>query len=106
MEYIVNVENDAQKELFYPFSYGAVRDLYLIEPLYDNLKQGQKVKFKFKSDYFNTITIIDQEWNYLKKNNEGFFEKEIIIQSQSGETISVCGNNNSSYTTLIQYKVV
>ena len=106
LEYIVNVENDAQKELFYPFSYGAVRDLYLIEPLYDNLKLGQKVKFKFKSDYFNTITIIDQEWNYLKKNNEGFFEKEIIIQSQSGQTISVCGNNNSSYTTLIQYKVV
>ena len=106
LEYIVNVENDAQKELFYPFTYTAVRDLYLIEPLYDNLKQGQKVKFKFKSDYFNTITIIDQEWNYLKKNNEGFFEKEIIIQSQSGQTISVCGNNNSSYTTLIQYKVV
>ena len=45
IEYSVNVENDAQKELFYPNTYSLVREIFLIEPLYYILRHGQNVGF-------------------------------------------------------------
>ena len=66
IDYIVKVENDAKKEIYFPRIYDKAKNMNLIEPLYDNLKSGGKVKFKIKSD-LDTIIIIDNEWNYLEK---------------------------------------
>ena len=66
MEYTVIVENDAKNELKFPMTYNETNNINLIEPLYDNLKSGEKVKFKIKSD-LDTIILIDGKWNCLKK---------------------------------------
>ena len=61
-------------------TYNETNNINLIEPLYDNLKSREKVKFKIKSD-LDTIILIDGKWNYLKKNENGLFEEEITIQT-------------------------
>ena len=107
IDYIVNVENDAQKELFYPYTYSLVREIFLIEPLYDILRHGQKVKFKLKSDVDSIIIIDNNKWIYLEKNYQGFFEKEITIQTEPGYNVFIgkkTENNSCSY--LLYYQVV
>ena len=59
LEYSVNVENDAKNSLKFPHSYSGSKDINIIEPLYDNLKHGQNVKFKIKSN-LETLIIIDK----------------------------------------------
>ena len=68
LAYTVNVENDAKKSLKFPHSYTGSKDINIIEPLYDNLKYGQKIKFKIKSDLVTLIIIDNKEWHYLNKN--------------------------------------
>ena len=85
MEFIVELENDSKREIYYP-SYYNYDDMEIIEPMYDNLKLGEKVKFKIKSDLKN-IFIYNDKTNYnLEKNQEGYFEKEIIIK---GDMVSI-----------------
>ena len=57
-------------------TYNETKNINLIEPLYDNLKSGEKVKFKIKSD-LDTIILIDGKWNYLKKMKMGFLKKKL-----------------------------
>lgn len=83
LEYIINVNSDAKKELFYPHFYKGKSDIIIIEPLYNYLKSGEKVKFKIKSN-LEEIIIIDGKWNYLKKNDDGYFLFETNIQTQKG----------------------
>ena len=106
IEYKVNVKNDAKKELKFPHTFSGVKAIKLIEPLYNGLKSGQKVKFKMESD-LDTIIIIDTIWHYLKRNEEGFFEKEIEIQSKPGENVKVGKlNENRAALSFIIYDVV
>jgi len=104
--YLVNAENDAKKELKFPHTYSESNAIKLIEPLYNGLKSGQKVKFKMESD-LDTIIIKDVISHHLKRNEEGFFEKEIEIQSKPGENVMI-GKPNGPYSTsfLIEYDVV
>ena len=88
LEYIVNVNSDAKKELSFPQTYKGHEDINIIEPLYNNLKSGEKVKFKIKSN-LDEIIIIDGEWHHLKKNPSGYFELETTIQSQKGASVGV-----------------
>ena len=78
----------------------------VIEPLNDNLKSGEKVKFKIKSK-LDEIIIIDGQWHHLKKNESGFFELEITIQTQNGDNVIIAkpkGTNNCS--SLISYNII
>lgn len=88
IEYKVNVENDNEKELKFPHAYSGANAIQLIEPLYNGLKSGKKVKFKMKSE-LDTIIIMDDTFHYLKRNGEGFFEKEIEIQSKPGKNVKI-----------------
>ena len=106
MEYTVNVENDAKNELNFPHTYASSHEINLIEPLYNKLKSGEKVKFKIKSD-LDTIIIIDGQWNYLKKNEEGYFESEIQITTSPGNNVIIAkkkGDNSCTY--LITYDII
>ena len=111
MTYIVNVHNNAKKQLKFPYSYGDAKDINIIEPLYDNLKSGQKVKFKIKSllDEIDTLIIIDGQWHYLNKNDDdGLFEKEIVIQTPPGKNLIVGkrkDNNDSSCAFMVAYTI-
>ena len=102
VEYKVNVENDTKKELKFPHAYSGANAIQLIEPLYNGLKSGTKVKYKMKSD-LDTIIIMDSTFNYLKRNEEGFFEKEIEIQSKPGENLKI-GKSNGANSGLSFFK--
>jgi len=104
IEYKVNVENDAKKELKFPHTYDGAHVIKLIEPLYNGLKSGKIVKFKMESD-LDTIIIMDTTWHYLKRNKEGFFEKEIKIRARKNLLIGK-GNGSKSALGLIEYDVV
>lgn len=106
MGYSVNVEKDAPKSLKYPHTYNGSKEINIIEPLYDNLEFGKQAKFKIKSN-LDTIIIIDKEWHYLTKNEEGYFEKEITINKEVGEKVVVGKKgNNGSCSYLVTYEVV
>ena len=106
MAYSVNVNNDAKKELKFPHSYSGSKDINVIEPLYDNLQHGKKVKFKIKSN-LEKIIIIDSEWHYLDKNEQGFFEKEITIEKEVGDNL-IIGKQNSQggCSFLLSYNII
>ncbi len=106
-DYFVEVENDAEKELYYPSVYSQIlaRKIFLIEPIYGILRHGEKVKFKLKSD-LDTIAIKDNNnWIFLEKNNEGFFEKEITIQTKPGENIPLITKGKNSAPGILEYQV-
>ena len=106
MRYIINVENDAKNELKFPHSFACAKEIKIIKPLYNGLKSGTKVKFKFESK-LDTIIIIDCNWHYLKRNKQGFFEEEIEIKSLAGKNVIIGkkkGTNIFSY--LYAYDVI
>ena len=106
LNYQVIVENDAKEQLSFPKFYRGKEEIIIIEPIYDFLKSGEKIKFKIKSD-LDEIIIIDQIWKYLKKNKEGFFEFETIIKSSRGQSLKISkrnGPNNSN--TLAEYSII
>ena len=106
LEYAVNVENNAKKHLKFPTFYAGNEDINIIEPLYDNLKSGEKVKFKIES-ILDEIIIVDDEWHYLKRNEQGYFEFETIIKTKKGKTVEIVKKTDSgSYLTIFEYNVV
>ena len=111
MTYIVNVHNNAGQELKFPYCYADAKDINIIEPLYDNIKSGQNVKFKIKaiSPEIDTLIIIDGQWHYLNKNDDGLFEKEIMIQTPPGKNIIVGkrkDNNDCSCSYMVAYAII
>ena len=106
LEYAVNVEKDAIKKLAFPTFYAGKENINVIEPLYDNLRSGEMVKFKIEYNLGNII-VIDSEWHYLKKNSEGYFELEIKIKTKKGKKV-IIGNKTSSGSCnyLVSYNVV
>ena len=106
IEYKAIVENDAKKVLKFPHTYQGAQAIKIIEPLYNGLKSGKKVKFKMESD-LDTIIIIDGDtWHYLKRNKEGFFEKEIKIQSKPRKTVEIGKHEAKSCLSLFIYDVI
>ena len=104
--YLVNAENDAKKELKFPHTYSESNSIKLIIPLYNGLKSGKTVKFKMESD-LDIIIIDDVIRHYLERNDKGFFETEIEIQSKPGKSVKI-GKLNGFFSTsfLIEYDVV
>jgi len=88
LEYIVNVSNNVKNKLSFPKTFKGKKDINIIEPIYNNLKSGEKVKFKIISN-LEEIIIIDGKWNYLKKNEGGYFELETTIQSPKGKSVII-----------------
>ena len=106
LEYMVNVQNDAFQQLAFPITYAGCEDINIIDPLYDNLKQGQPVKFKIESK-LDEIIIIDENWNHLNKNQYGYFEFETVIRTQRGKNVIIGkkkGSNSCDY--LASYNVI
>jgi len=89
LSYAINVEKDAKFALSFPETYEGNNLINIIEPLYDNLKSGEKIKFKFKSDIENIVISNGEEKEHLKKNENGFFEKEIVIKAKPGGNIQI-----------------
>ena len=106
LEYAVNVENNAIKKLAFPTLYAGKENINVIEPMYDNLRSGTKVKFKIESA-LNDIIIIDEEWHYLTRNKQGYFELEIKIKTKKGDKV-IIGNKTESGSCnyLVDYNVV
>ena len=65
------------------------------------------MKFKIKSE-LNTIIIIDnKKCYYLEKNKDGYFEKEIIIQTKKGGEVSIGKlNKQKKCEIMVGYKVI
>ena len=106
LEYNINVEKNSKEKLAFPMTYGGSEEVNIIEPLYDNLKSGEKVKFKIKSK-LDEIIIIDGQWHHLKKNESGFFELETKIKTKKGNNLIIGkkkGTNSCGY--LVSYNVI
>ena len=76
------------------------------ESLNGILKSGEKVKFKFESDLETIFIQNGDETEYLEKNEEGLFEKEIIIRAQSGGHVTIGKSNGFILSSYYIYKVV
>ena len=100
MVYIIIVENNVERELKFPSFYNESKQIRIFEPLYNNLKAGDKVKFKIKSN-LDKIIIADEEWYYLNKDENGFFEKEIIIKNNPGKKIIIGKENENKENTCV-----
>ena len=106
LEYAVNVQNKANTILTFPTYYTGKEDLNIIEPLYNNLKSGEKVKFRMTSNY-QDIIIIDEDWNYLERNEQGYLELELIIKTKKGQKLIVGYKNSSgSCSYLVTYDII
>ena len=58
IEYSINVNNKAKIELFFPMLYSNIKEINIIEPLFNNIKSGEKIKFKIISDLNTIINLI------------------------------------------------
>ena len=79
LNYYPECKQNIEKELHFPKLYSDSSDIQIVQPLYDNLKSGDEVTFIIKSNILDELIIIGEHLNYLKKNNDGYFEKTIKI---------------------------
>ena len=106
ISYTVKVANNSKNIMTYPETYNGHKLINIIEPLNAHLKLGENVKFKMVSDIeeiFISGTDIDET---LIKNEEGFFEKDIIITGKSGGKISIGKADGFIRITYFVYKIV
>ena len=100
LTYIVVVEQNNKKELEFPKYFNESKQIKIVEPLYNNIKSGDKVKFKIKS-HLDKIIIVDEQWYYLDKGENGYFEKELIIKSKEGQKVIIGKENKNKENTCI-----
>ena len=103
IEYYPTCIKDAENELFFPKMFSNASDIQIIQPLYDNLKTGQEVKFIIKSNILEEIIIIGDKWYYVKKNKEGFFEETIKDGKKCGIGIK---NEKGQCIYMVKYNVL
>ena len=102
IEYFVQCNEDSINELHFPKIYSNASNIEIIEPLYDNLKIGQEVKFKIKSDVLDEIIFIGEKNYYVKKNKDGFFEENVKV----GKKCGICKKNeNGQCVYLVKYNI-
>ena len=89
LSYVVKVVNNAKIPLSYPKIFSGSKNINIIEPLYDKLKSGKKIKFKMKSDIEKIVISNGGTTEYIENNGDGYFEKEIIIKAKPGETLLI-----------------
>ena len=106
LSYVVNVFKDAKILLSYPEAFSGSESINIIEPLYDKLKSGEKVKFKMKSDLKEIFISNGDIEEYLDKNKDGFFEKEITIKAKPGEMIEIGQSQGCIINYYYRYNVV
>ena len=100
LTYIVVVEQNNKKKLEFPKYFNESKQIKIVEPLYNNIKSGDKVKFKIKS-HLDKIIIVDEQWYYLDKGENGYFEKELIIKSKEGQKVIIGKENKNKENTCI-----
>ena len=98
--YIILVKKNIRRELEFPKYFNESKLIKIIEPLYNNIKSGDKVKFKIKS-HLDKIIIVDEQWYYLDKGENGYFEKELIIKSKEGQKVIIGKENKNKENTCI-----
>jgi len=98
--YIILVKKNIRRELEFPKYFNESKLIKIIEPLYNNIKSGDKVKFKIKSN-LNKIIIVDEQWYYLDRGENGYFEKEIIIKSRKGQKVIIGKENENKANTCV-----
>ena len=102
IEFYPECKQDLMNEVHFPTIYSDSSDIQIIQPLYDNLKIGQEVKFIIKSSTLNEIIIIGDKPYCINKNNEGYFEQNIKI----GEKCGIGKKNEKGQCIyLVKYKV-
>ena len=105
LSYTVKVANNSKKILNYPETYYGHELINIIKPLNGILNSGEKVKFKLESDLETIFIENGVEKEYLKKNEDGFFEKEILIKEKSGGQVTIGKSNGFLLSSYYIYKV-
>ena len=102
IEYYPTCKQDNLNELFFPEFFSNSSEIEIIEPLYDNLKIGDEVKFVVKSNILDEIVIIGEHPYYVKKNTEELFEEIIKV----GEKCGIAKKNDKGQCIfLVKYNV-
>ena len=79
IEYYPFCKQDSINELHFPEIYSNASDIQIIQPLYDNLKIGEEVKFIIRSKVLDKLIILGERWYYLNKIKEEYFEENVKI---------------------------
>ena len=105
VEYKLECTEDFKSTQNTPFSLPTIyeNDITIIEPIFNVLKKGKKVTFKFRCDTADEIIITNGEWITLKKNQDGIFETTLNIKTNSVYVGIKDGSN--SFDTAITYTV-
>jgi hypothetical protein len=103
VEYYPTCVKNADCELYFPKMFANASDIQIIQPLYDNLKEGQEVKFLIKSNKLDEIIIIGAKWFYVKKNKDGFFEETIKVGKKCGIGIK---NEKGQCIYMVKYNIL
>ena len=106
ISYTIKVANDSKNIMTYPEIYQGHELINIIQPLNGRLKSGEKVKFKMISDIEKILIRGDGIDETLVKNEEGFFEKDIIIKGKPGGKISVMQKFGLILSTYYIYNIV
>lgn len=66
-----------------PFSLPKIynNDITIIEPVFNIMKKGEKVRIRMHSVVTDEIIITNDKWLYIKKNERDFFEATITVNT-------------------------
>ena len=66
-----------------PFSLPKIynNDITIIEPVFNIMKKGEKVRIRMHSVITDEIIITNDKWLYIKKNERDFFEATITVNT-------------------------
>ena len=66
-----------------PFSLPKIynNDITIIEPIFNIMKKGEKVRIRMHSVVTDEIIITNDKWLYIKKNERDFFEATITVNT-------------------------
>ena len=103
LNYYPECNQNLQNELHFPEIYSYSSDIQIIQPLYDNLKSGDEITFIIKSNILDELIIIGNQFHYINKNKEGYFEKTIKIGAKCAIGKK---NQKGQYVYLVKYNIL
>ena len=103
VDYNLQCTEDFKPTANTPFSLPAIyrSDIVIIEPLFNIVKKGKTITFKFRCDNAEEIVITNNEWLTVKKNQDGIFEKTITVKT---DQVHIGIKNGNSFTPTIVYE--